>query len=167
MQENAGGGLKDLQSFHPAMAAVPNFMYEDDQEISAGCKAGWKFLDPRGRKTAFLVQLCLSQGAGVSIILPTLPRKPWYCFPTAKPEWMYAEATERESMRPTGTWFPRTELCLRDEGSGDRAESREGTRRLWFRRNDVGTQLQWVRRLHFSASECLKIDLHFRISQEH
>lgn len=83
MQENAGGGLKDLQSFNPGTAALSNEMYERDPGISAESKTGWKFLDPCGRKTGFLTQHCLSQGAGVSIILPTLPRKPWYCFPTA------------------------------------------------------------------------------------
>lgn len=79
-----------------------------------GFETGWRFQDPGQCKTAFLAQLCLSQGAGVSIILPTLPRKPWYCFP-----------------------------------------------------KDLGTQPQPVKRLSFSASECLKTDLHFRISQEH
>jgi len=65
---------------------------------------------------------------------------------------MYAEATEPKSTRPSG--------------SGDPARSKKGTLKLWICRNDHGTQPQ-LKRLSNSASECLKIDLYFRISQEH
>jgi hypothetical protein len=49
--------------------------------ISPEPGTGLTLLDPCQRKAIFLVQLCLSGGAGLSIILPTLPRKPWFCFP--------------------------------------------------------------------------------------
>src|SRR5579863_3881362 len=114
MRGNGGGVVKNLQRGDSAAAFVPEYINRRDPGISSGAKTGWGFPEPGQRKTAFLTQLCLSQGAGVSIILPTLPRKPWYCFP-----------------------------------------------------NDLGTQLQPLERLSFSASECLKIGFHFRISQEH
>ena len=52
-----------------------------DREHWTARRTGPFLVGPRQPKSAFLMRLCLSQGAGVSIILPTLPRKPWFCFP--------------------------------------------------------------------------------------
>jgi len=60
---------------------IPDGVPEHRTGVSTLYKSAPSPVDPHQPKTAFLVQLCLSQGAGVSIILPTLPRKPRYCFP--------------------------------------------------------------------------------------
>src|SRR5215472_17267417 len=114
MQARVGTDRKTLPEFESATCLPEGDRDTLDCGHSTERKTGRFLVDPCRPKTVFLTQLCLSQGAGVSIILPTLPRKPRFCFP-----------------------------------------------------NDPGTQPSLLERLSHAASECLKIDLHFRISQEH
>src|SRR5947207_14946288 len=108
MQGNGGVISRDSRGLDRTASLVTHGTVGLDRGDSVGSQTVLTLLDPYQPKSAFLTQRCLSQGAGVSIIHPTLPRKPWYCFP-----------------------------------------------------NDLGTQPQRVKRLPHSASECLKIDLHF------
>src|SRR6266700_3602379 len=81
MQGHEGTKLRNTREVGGAGRRASDASDRLDSGRSTGYEAGRWLLDPCQRKTAFLMQHCLSQGAGVSIILPTLPRKPWYCFP--------------------------------------------------------------------------------------